>query len=206
MSATPEANVVLWARLYRVLADHDEYMRDDPGERIDRTAANVSPCLSEVDAALIANASELDFVCAYAVRLLRKSASAAVLDLLGIMRADRLAAIAYALPEDRRKAIVRRDPYWARAVAAFDGEAMAEVDELANALDAIAKDMDDAILRCLPPEIAADVIAFGQELRKLDAGIANKLTLGDLLRVADSQEELAALIEEKRREHLAAVE
>lgn len=206
MNVKPEVNVALWARLYRVLADRNEYMREDPGERIDRTAPNVASCLSEVDAELAGRATELDRLCGYAVRLLRKNVAAPVIDLLGIVRDDRLAAIAYALPEDRRRAIVRRDPVWARAVAAFDPETMADVEDLAAELDALAKDTDAEIRRCLGVEFAADVIEFGQELRRLDAGIANKLTLGDLLLAIDAKDDLAALVERARREHLTVAE
>jgi hypothetical protein len=36
--------------------------------------------------------------------------------------------------------------------------------------------------------------------------VVNKLTIGDLLRVIDSQEEFAALIEAKRREHITVMD
>ena len=194
MSPPPEASVALWARLYRLLADRPEFMHEDLGERIDRTAPDVATCVSEVDAELVAHASELDRLCGYAVRLLRRggAGSSALLDLLGVLRPERVAAIAYALPEERRRALAGRDPNWARAVASVDEDVMKEVNAIADDIDALGRKMDDGFRRLLGPEVAHDIERVFQEQRKLVAGLPHDLSPEEVVALDQSREEAAA--------------
>jgi len=171
VSPPPEVNVVLWARLYRVLADRPEYLRHDLAERVDRTAATASPFLSPVDGDLIALASELDLLCGYAVQRLREKASAPVLDLLGVLTPHRLAAVALALPEDRRAAVLRRDPYWARAVAALDPDALAVAREAIEDMGATVMESRKAIRDDLGDEFADVWDSVDQDLRRQGVGL-----------------------------------
>ena len=205
MSPPREANIALWARLYRVLADRDEYMMArDLAERIDRTDPERATCLSEVDAELVAYSTEIDRVCGAAARLLRKGWSAGVVEILGWLDPDRLAAVALALPENRRRAVLGKDYDWALAFGAIDMDRVREVEDIAERLNALARDMDHGIRSALGPEIAEDVARFGREQRRFYAGLPADLTVEDLLvmlrGVAGAEAERVA------REHLAPVE
>jgi hypothetical protein len=62
-----------------------------------------------LDATLVHQAGELDILCGYAVALLSRPAgrTAELLDLLGMLDPDHLLAVYFALPEDRRHAVMR---------------------------------------------------------------------------------------------------
>jgi hypothetical protein len=124
-----DARIVVWSRLYRLLADRDEYMHPDLEARVQATAPRRAPSLSGIDAQAIEDMTEIDRLCGGAVRKLRKTASEPVIDLLGWLNADRLAAVALALPEARRRRVLR-DPVWARALASITEEAIQEVETL----------------------------------------------------------------------------
>lgn len=187
MSDRAAVNVALWARLYRLLADRDEYMREDRGERIDRTDRRSTPSLSEVDAELVANATTLDRHCGRAVRMLRREAPRGVLDLLGGLPEEQLAAIAHALPERRRK-VLRRDPYWARAIAALDEGALHDADQLADDLDAFGRRMDDGLRRKYGSEYADEAARLREGERRLMAGLPHELSLDDLVALYEAAE------------------
>jgi hypothetical protein len=84
-----------------------------------------------LDAGMVRYSSELDRLCGYAVSRLRQHARVEVLDVLGMLDPERVAAIYYAVPPGRRAALLK-DPAWAYHVhAAGDVPgAMAELDDL----------------------------------------------------------------------------
>lgn len=125
--------IAFLARRYRLLSERTEFLTANRAELIERILA--SPVtIGEVDRSVILHTSELDRLCAHAVRALALRAHKPVLDVLSVLSADRLAAMYYALPENRR-AVVRRDPAWVYHVErAPEGtaEAVAEFERLAQ--------------------------------------------------------------------------
>lgn len=113
------ARIALRASLYRVLASRPGLckLRRDRAEVDDFLADAQVAGYSLVAAVQVLGASQLDFTCAEAVRMLSRSGrrTAAVLELLSWLDHDRLAAIAYALPEARRP-VVYSHGVWAHAV------------------------------------------------------------------------------------------
>jgi hypothetical protein len=131
--------IALWARLYRVLSERPEYLIADPCERRERLLNAPIP-MSEVDRTLILRAGELDRLCGHAVCAMRKRASVDVLHVLGLLDPDRIVAMHYALPENRRKSTLR-DVAWAYHVAHAPADlpaALAEVEALVTDTQAIA--------------------------------------------------------------------
>jgi hypothetical protein len=128
--------VAHYARRFELLARRPELLNKNREDRVAHSfgdSAGPGP-LHLLDIANVVGAGELDFLCAYAVTILRKpgGASAALLDVLGILDPVRVAAIAFALPEERRRRL-RRDPYWNRAISEVEcamPEAIAALDEL----------------------------------------------------------------------------
>jgi hypothetical protein len=108
-------SIAFLARRFVLLADRPELCVNDRAERIERLL-NLCIPLSEIDRTACVHASELDHVCVQALRILRKRSSKSLLDGLGIMDADRVCALYYALPERRRKPMLR-DPVWAYDVS-----------------------------------------------------------------------------------------
>jgi hypothetical protein len=107
--------IALRARMYRLLAERPEYMISDR-EEVARRLLMAPVTLSDLDRTLIVAAGdELDRVCAHAVRKLSLRVDRGTLDTLSLLDADRLTAIYYALPPQRRAA-VRSDVSWAYAV------------------------------------------------------------------------------------------
>jgi hypothetical protein len=104
--------IVMRARLYRRLARLPEFARGDGIGRADR-ALNLAPLgpLHVLDAVAVIGADELDQLCGYAVRLLSRKGTHTrdLADLLGMLNPERLTAIWWALPADRRHAL-ERDP------------------------------------------------------------------------------------------------
>lgn len=107
--------VALWARMYRLLADHPEYMLTDRDE-VARRLLMAPVTMSDLDRTLIVAAGdEVDRVCAHAVRKLSVRVDHGTLDTLSLLDGDRLVAMYYALPRKRRAA-VRNDVAWAYAI------------------------------------------------------------------------------------------
>ncbi|HET7571777.1 MAG TPA: hypothetical protein VFJ77_03810 [Gaiellaceae bacterium] len=107
--------IALLARAYRMLARRPELWTHDCAERLRHALTDDGPGrMSALDAVLVFQAGKLDVLCAYAVAILRRPGerNAKILDLLGMLDPDRIAAIYYALPDERRN-IVKRDPAWA---------------------------------------------------------------------------------------------
>jgi hypothetical protein len=111
MDSTRASHIALLARTYTLLSERPEYLIADAGERIERVLDPPLP-LNSVDKTLLMAVTEIDRVCGYTVSLLRQRMSKALLDGLGVMDPDRLVAIYYALPKNRRQH-VRKDPVWA---------------------------------------------------------------------------------------------
>jgi hypothetical protein len=125
--------IAFMARLFRLLSERPEYLTANRAEVIKRML-DAQVAIGEFDRTLILHASELDRLCAHAVRSLAQCAPAAVLGVLGVLHPDRLAAMYYALPESRRES-VRRDPAWAYQIEHAPpgtAEAVAEVERLAE--------------------------------------------------------------------------
>jgi hypothetical protein len=103
--------IVQQARLYRLLARRLELNQPDRAGRIARALPDDAPGpLPLLDAAAVASAGELDQLCAHAVRTLTKGGQlGGVLDLLGYLSPERVAAIWWALPPYRRRVIYRDD-------------------------------------------------------------------------------------------------
>lgn len=177
MSARREANVAMLARLYRLLADRPEYLRHDTAERYDRTDRAAAPNLGEVEAELVGRSEEIDRFCGYAVGVLRRggTGTAGLIDALGVLDPDRLAAVALALPDDRRATLVRSDPVWARAVADLDAGLLAQVEEVADGINALTHKLDSGY-RTTAGDVADDVRRVQEGIRRRAAGLPHDLT------------------------------
>jgi hypothetical protein len=104
--------IAFLAHGYEVLARRPELCTPDRDHRLWHALTDEGPGpLRMLDAASVNDAGEVDMLCAYAVRLLRRPGirTRELLDLLGMLDPDRIVAIYYALPLDRRHAF-RRDP------------------------------------------------------------------------------------------------
>jgi hypothetical protein len=107
--------IALLARAYRILARRPELWTHDRAERVRHALNDDGPGrLSALDAVLAFQTGKLDVLCAYAVAKLRRPGerNASVLDLLGMLDPNRIVAIYYALPDERRH-VATRDPVWA---------------------------------------------------------------------------------------------
>lgn len=127
------------ARLYQALANRPELLTTNREELIERMLA-AQVAIGEFDRTLILHASELDRLCAHAVRLLTHRAPAAVLDALGVLSPDRVAAIYYALPKKRRR-VLRRDPAWAYHIGHVPPETERAVDEIQQLAESLRQEM-----------------------------------------------------------------
>ena len=116
-----------------MLARRPELWSHDVGAAVQHALTDEGPGrLCALDAVLVFQTGKLDVLCAYAVAMLRRDGarSAEVLDLLGMLDADRIAAIYYALPEERRE-VVTRDPVWAYDLQRAPGGVVEAMSELA---------------------------------------------------------------------------
>ena len=179
-------NVALWARLYRLLADREEYLQLRGERRFDRTSPSEAPSLSVVDAELVANATEIDRLCGAAVRLLRMGMSAGVVEILGWLEPERLAAVALALPEKRREAVLRKGYDWVVAVHEVDEDAIREVNEYVDDLDDFDRDLDTAIRRNLGEDKRREIERRELGVRKLFAGLPHGLSFEDLVTLTEA--------------------
>jgi hypothetical protein len=162
--------VALLVRLFRLLANRHEFRTPDAARRIDAAWTSSSPgSLPVLDRWLITQATELDQMCGYTVAKLRKTASAPVLDVLGVLDPERIVAMYYVLPERRRSAVLR-DGVWAYHVGHADldavAEALADWDEMPDLL--VPDDM--------PHEAQAEIQDFTREAQRYRAGLSHELT------------------------------
>jgi hypothetical protein len=106
------------ARRLALLAPRPEFLLDRR-MRVERALADDVPPgpLHLLDAAMVIGASELDRLCGYAVATIAASRQplAVLLDVLGNLDPDRILAMHWALPPDRREAVMS-DPVWAHHV------------------------------------------------------------------------------------------
>jgi hypothetical protein len=163
--------IAFLVRRYRLLSERPEFLTSDRAELIERILA--SPVtIGEFDRSVILHTDELDRLCAHAVRILTHRASASVLDILGVLEADRLAAMYYALPESRRVA-VQRDVAWSYNVErAPEGvaEAVADIERRAEAMQATTARL--AGLAALAPSAAReDTEAMERTLLREEVGL-----------------------------------
>lgn len=129
--------IALLVRRYRLLSERPQYLTTNRAELIERML-DAPVAVGDFDRSLILHASEVDRLCAHAVRSLAHRAPAAVLDMLGVLDPDRIVGMYYALPP-RRQAAVRRDPAWAyhlEHAPPETSEAVAEVARLAEDIQA----------------------------------------------------------------------
>ncbi len=182
---TRALNIALLARLYRLLADRPEFLCRERVDRIDRTGADALPLpMTVLDTTSVERAGELDRMCGYAVRVLRAGASKSLLDVLGMLEPDRIVAMYYALPAERRRSVLR-DGAWVYQVAhAPEGieDAEREVAELA----------DEPIVP--PGEIAGEVERWQREQRRRRAGLDHDLTRQEVELAERAREDAAMLL------------
>jgi hypothetical protein len=101
------------ARRYRLLARRPEFLSHDRAVRADHALSEDPPGeLDLFDAVMAIGTSELDRFCGFAVALLnnpKRRSVVTLLDAIGILDPDRVAAIYFALEPNRRK-VMRDDP------------------------------------------------------------------------------------------------
>jgi hypothetical protein len=140
------------------------------GRRIDAAwTASAPGSLPVLDRVLMAQTTELDQMCGYAVAKLRHRASGHVLDVLGVLDPERIVAMYLALPA-RRRDVVRRDGAWAYHVG------RADLDAVAQALD----DWDEMPALLVPEDMSheaqAEIQHFTREAQRYRAGLSHELT------------------------------
>lgn len=110
----------MYARLFALIARRPEFRSHDPADRIDHAWTNEGPgAVPLIDRVLIAGATGLDQVCGYAVARLSTRVDSVLLDVLGVLPAERLCAMYHALPGDTRHRVLR-DGVWAVQVGQID--------------------------------------------------------------------------------------
>jgi hypothetical protein len=162
-------SIVFMARRFVLLADRPELCVTDRAERIDRML-NLCIPISEIDRTAVLHASELDHVCVHVLRILRKSSSKLLLDGLGIMDADRVCALYFALPVRRRKAMLR-NPVWAYDVA----NAPPEMERAINDLRVLSDDLQ--VTQAAMARNGANEQALIEERRRAEQCVRNALRM-----------------------------
>jgi hypothetical protein len=156
-------NLAMRARLLRLLADRPEFCRADRARRIDAMRPELNPTpVSPLDVTLAEYADETDLMCGYAVRILRKKRSAPIIDLLSTLSSDRVVAMYYALPADRREAVAQSDGAWTYYV--HRGPSSDEIDAAAFQLEEIAERSTPESWRMVLDELDADWRRFRSQL------------------------------------------
>lgn len=122
-----DARIARLMRLFTNLADRDAFMSRDYGRRLEGVSAAQAFGLAEVDAKAILMSDETDRVCGAALRKLRSRVDMGVVDVLGWLDQERVAALLLTLPTDRRRRITERDPVWNRAWHAIDRQSIWEL-------------------------------------------------------------------------------
>lgn len=108
-SCSARGQRIAWMAFRFGLLSRAELRHPDKAERVERTLD-----YGDLAAFRVINADELDRLCGYAVAVLQwpSAPPGPVLDLLGVLDADRLLGVHYALPREQRSAITRRDGVW----------------------------------------------------------------------------------------------
>lgn len=166
--------IALYARLYRLLAERPALLDPDEGARIEKAWAVAYPDVHAlIDRAMVERMTELDRMCGYAVAVMRKRSSAALLDVLGLLDPTRIAAMYLALPESRRH-IATYDPAWAFHVQRLD---LSELRQAADYWDELAS---EPVAAPPDPDTHDDVLRFARESSRFRAGLAHQLTHDEL--------------------------
>jgi hypothetical protein len=124
------------ARLFQLLSRRPELRSPERDFRIDRALIENSCCLHLFDAMLVVGATDLDRLCGRAVSILKRRASSEILDLLSELDPERLCALYYALPKERRPALLRHGD-WAWCVNRSDA---CEVEERLIDIECLVRD------------------------------------------------------------------
>jgi hypothetical protein len=111
MSAGQAFAIAAQARRYALLSERPELLYPDPAVRAQRL---VESNRASLDVVLLATVTDADRLCAAAVGMLNRDAPQAkpILDLLGVLPAECLLGVYFALPEDRRRQC-ESDAVWA---------------------------------------------------------------------------------------------
>lgn len=168
--------IAFLARRYRLLSERPEYLTANRAELIKRMLA-AQVAVGEFDRTLILHASEVDRLCAHAVRALAHRAPAAVLDVLGVLHPDRLAAIYHSLTP-KRQAAVRRDPAWAYQIEHAPpetAEAVAEVEGWAEDIQQVTARLARLAAQA-PSEARKDTERWDRSMLRREAGLPVLLT------------------------------
>ncbi len=125
--------IAFMARRYRLLAERPEYLSGTHGQRIELL---LKSGLGDLDRTLILHSRDIDRLCGHLVNLLRTAHRTPLtsLEAFGVMDPDRLAAVYWALPSNRRAAVLR-DPVWACHINNAPpgvGQAIEEIEQLAE--------------------------------------------------------------------------
>lgn len=155
------------ARRYALLAERPELLYPDAEHRAERVIADDTR--SQLDVLLLAGVDDLDRVCAAAVAKLNHDKAEPVLDLLGVLPADYLLAIYFALPSDQRGQCCS-DQVWAYHLRRIpDG-----VDEATGTLRQLAEleRPEDEADRLLSPEESVAFRGFSEDLTRAALGMA----------------------------------
>jgi hypothetical protein len=162
------------ARRYALLAQRPELLYPDPAVRAERLMEGGK---APLDVVLLATVSDADRLCAAAVAMLSREAPQAkpILDLLGVLPADHLLGVYFALPVEKRRQC-ETDAVWAYHLRRVpDG-----VGEAANALlDLTLDDPQDAAEQILEPDEAAEFRRFSEGLLRRTIGAPHDLSEAD---------------------------
>ncbi len=162
------------ARRYALLSERPELLYPDPAVRAQRL---VESSKAPLDVVLLATVTDTDRLCAAAVAMLSRDApqSKPILDLLGVLPADNLLGVYFALPQERRRQC-EADAVWAYHLRRVpDG-----ISEAANALLALTlDDPQDTADQILEPAEAADFRRFSEGLLRRTIGAAHDLSERD---------------------------
>lgn len=186
--------IALMARLFRLLADRPEFLTTNVGSRIDAAWTTSAPgSLPALDRWLVTQAGELDRLCGYAVAKLRSSAPPVLLDVLGLLDPERIVAIYYAMPEDRRSAVLR-DGAWGYYVGRVDPGTVA----VASA------DWDEMPSLLVPDDVASpvqiEIHRFGREAQRYRSGLPHGLAPHEVELVNRSSRKSRAILAKTTQE------
>lgn len=182
-------HIAFLARRYRLLSERPEYLTANRAELIDRML-NAQVAVGDFDRTLILQTSELDRLCAHAVRTLAHHTPAAVLDVLGVLHPDRLAAMYYALSVSRQES-VRRDPAWAYQIERVPPDTEAVVAEVAGWAEGT-QQIRASLARLdaqAPSEARKDAERWDRSMLRHEVGLPVMLTDAERKLIAESDEQ-----------------
>lgn len=180
------------ARRFALLAERPELLYPDEALRAERLVHDDTR--SHMDVVLLAGMGELDRLCAAAVSMLNRDAphSKPILDLLGVLPADYLLSIYFALPDERRGQC-GRDGVWAYHLRRIpDGveEAMVTLESLATVENA-----EEVAGLLLKPEEAEGFRRFSEALLRRSLDLPHDLTEDEEALVVAGERALADAVD-----------